>query len=559
MAMMKITMTLLLIVTSLAAVQSERLVADAEYNLALRRAKYLLNGSMPTDDDYASSAQSLETYRAAVRSYIDGDAFYDSLMRYHQRLFGVGLHLEYLEELQNDDIDNKANKFARINCSHSGGKNNRYRCYWSSNDVNGGSDSGCPEAWEQPASVFWYPGLAAWVCPSVLQGCGSDLSRCFITYEDENVAKNSELGATEIFDSRYAVMNSLSRQAAGLATEIVMENYPYTYILEPGVSAMDGAIAHFYRQPHHFKIADLHLDPELVSAANKMALTDTKFRLTKTANTDYASAGVLSTFGWLRRYEKNRTRANQLYERFLCRKFTSELPRVFPQDPGNLRETDGCKGCHSTLDPLADFFAAWGEGGELYVGQNHTIDSYFNNKTGSTLADLANIVRNDQAFATCSVENAWEWLMGRGFYTDEDTLRAGFTSYFIRTNYSFKELVYAMATHPAFMEGTRSDALVTDPLEEPPLGQSPGEVEQPCPSSAIVFANDIQPSISMCTACHNASSSTRQDLSTEAAWRNWANQAVGMMASGQMPPGQFGPTILDFKETVRCWAKQEGL
>ena len=33
----------------------------------------------------------------------------------------------------------------------------------------------------------------------------------------------------------------------------------------------------------------------------------------------------------------------------------------------NLRERPGCSGCHATLDPLADFFLAWGEG-EVDIG-----------------------------------------------------------------------------------------------------------------------------------------------------------------------------------------------
>ena len=50
----------------------------------------------------------------------------------------------------------------------------------------------------------------------------------------------------------------------------------------------------------------------------------------------------------------------------------------------------------------------------------------------------------------------------------------GLASYFETTDYSFRELVYAIATHPAFVEGGRTDAIVTDPLAEPPLGDSHG-------------------------------------------------------------------------------------
>ncbi|MGE0174778.1 MAG: hypothetical protein AB7T49_18440 [Oligoflexales bacterium] len=549
---------LAILATAAYLIVSTPIFGDTDLKAALRRAQYLLNGTLPTDKEFEENAASVKSYRKAVRGFIENENFYNILLRYHERVFGVGLPLEYMDELMREDIDGKLHKFASITCERTEGTNSRFRCFWSSTEEeswkNNGNRSTCPAAWEEAASVFWYPGIVAWVCPSVLKTCGNDLSNCFVSFADSDVARNSELGTTESFDSRFAVIRSLSRQSAGLATAIAVQNIPYTYILEPGLTAVDGAIAHFYRQNHHFKIDQLNLAPSVLDAAKTMPLTDTQFKLIKADGLNLSSGGILTTFGWLRRYDKNRTRANQLYERLLCRKFTSELPRVFPQDPGNLRETEGCSGCHATLDPLADFFSAWGEEGALYLNHSDPVTTSFNGQNGSTVYDLANIIRNDQAFATCNVQHAWNWLMGRTFYTEEDTLRAKLTDYFVNTNYSFKELVYAIATHPDFANGLRSDAVVSDPLEEPPLGQLPGEVEQPC-DQVIDYTTDIAPKIDLCTNCHNGSGS-RQDLSTEATWQTWGSQAVNMMASGLMPPGQTGPDILDLKESVRCWLEQ---
>ncbi|MEZ4744270.1 MAG: hypothetical protein R3B45_17780 [Bdellovibrionota bacterium] len=387
------------------------------------------------------------------------------------------------------------------------------------------------------------------------------MSRCFIEFSDESEARNSELGTTEAFDSRYSVVKSLARQPAGLATAIVVENYPYTKILESGLTAIDGAIAHLYRQQHHFDLSKLRLSPELLSIVDNIPLTDTRYRLVYTGAT-YESGGILSTFGWLRRYEKNRTRANQLYERLLCRTFISEPPKVFPQDPGNLREAPGCSGCHSTLDPLADFFLNWGEGGDLYSSGQESIETEFGGHAGSTVADLAQIVSNDSAFATCTVENVWKWLMGRKFYTQEAPLRAGLTNYFVQTNFSFKELVYALATHSAFIEGSRTDALVGDPLSAPPLGKAPGEIEeQPCPENISYQTDLATPVLEQCGSCHNSTSSNRQDLLSESQLDKWAAQSISMMASGNMPPGQAGPPLIgpvyELKEAIRCWQEQK--
>lgn len=541
---------------------SSTALGQSDYNRALKRAQYLLNATTPTDEQHAAWGADASGYKGAVRGFLEHPNFYDTMMRYHERLFGTGLANDYLDELQNDDIDGKENKIARISCNRATGVDQRFRCSWAGRDErqrSSASAGNCPASWEQAVTVFWYPGVVAWVCPSVVRTCGSDLSRCFIEYENENEARNAELGATEIFDSRFSVVKSLSKQSSGIASAVVVANYPYTKILEPGLTAVDGAIAHFYRQVHHFDLSKLNPPPELIEVVNNISLTDTRFRLVYTGNT-YEQAGVLTTFGWLRRYEKNRTRANQLYERLLCRKFTSELPRVFPADPGNLRTTPGCSGCHATLDPLADFFAAWGEGGELYQGSRSTIATTFSGKGGSFVSDLANIIREDSAFSTCAVENAWKWLMGRGFFADEADLRKELTNYFLTTGLSFKELIYAIATHPAFTNAARQDALVGDPLEMPPLGQPPGgNTDKPCPETPIVFATDIQPSIGQCSNCH-AAGTARQPLVTEDQWRSLGRTAANMMASGSMPPGQAGPpfsgVVFDLKEKVRCWLEQ---
>lgn len=528
--------------------------AAEDLNSALRRAQYLLNGTTPTDDDYNRAAASRDAYQNEVRSLINNDNFYDVMMRYHERVFGVGLQNNYIEELLIGDEDTQ--KFARISCERQTGPNGRFRCQWASTDDE--SEGGCPEAWEQAASVFWYPGVIAWACPSILNACGHDLSNCFIEYVNEDEARNSELGTTEVFDSRFAVVESLSNQASGIATAVVIENYPYTRILEPGLTAVDGAVAHFYRQPHHFKVASLGVNPKVLKFAKDLDLTDTRFKLVSSGY-DYASGGILTTFGWLRRYDKNRTRANMLYERLLCKQFTSELPAVFPQDPGDLRTAPGCQDCHSVLDPLADFFKAWGEEGSLYVGGSTAVNTYFSAAecTGSSIADLAQCIQRNRGFATCQVNHVWEWLIGRQFHVEEESLRTALTDYFIGTTYSMKELIYAVATHPAFTEGTRGDGEVSEALREPALGTITTTSEATCDADSYDFATDIKPTGDrLCLGCHNGSGTTLS-LVTESDWNAWGTAAVTSMNLRNMPRGSPDwSEVQSFANTVRCWKEQ---
>src|SRR5690606_39084696 len=123
---------------------------------------------------------------------------------------------------------------------------------------------------------------------------------------------------------------------------------------------------------------------------------------------------------------------------------------------------------------------------------------------------------------------------------------------------------YGIATHPVFLAHRRGDAAVTDPLEQPPLGQAPGSMERECHES-FSYTDDIKPlSDRYCVGCHNAaraanpSTTPSSDLSNEAAWQSWGSQAVDMMGSGQMPPGPQGPEIFEFREIVRCWLEENG-
>ena len=520
---------------------------------SVRRAAYLLAGRMPTETELTAASANEVGYRTFVRSLIESSDFYDAILRYHERQFGVGLPREYLEELQDDSFDGTSQKAPTLMCTR--GSGGALSCGWRSFDRK--TVSQCRKSEQQPVAPFWKSGFVLWVCPNVVNVCSSDLSRCLIEFDGRVESVATELGTTDVFDSKRSLLKSLSRQAAGIATAVAVENFPYTKILAPGLTAVDGILASALLQKFQLDVEKLHVNQSLLRQLKAVPASQSRFSLVYTGSS-YETAGVLTTFGWLRRYEKNRTRANQLYERLMCRKFTSELPRVFPQDPGNLRTTEGCSGCHSVLDPLADFFTVWGEGGSLYNATGVGVSSTFIGKSGSSLADLADIITNDEAFAACTVNHAFEWLAGRPFRQAEAALREKLTSYFVDTQFSFKELMYAIATHPDFLQNSRSDANVTDPLEQPAVGKVP-EPSLPECTTTVSFSADIQPLISQCTTCHY-SNSPRQALETESHWKTWGSQAVSMMSVGQMPPGMQGApvsgNIFNLKEAVRCWLKQ---
>ena len=169
--------------------------AAEDYVRALKRAQYLLNGTVPTDAEFSNYGQSADTYKVAVRSFLNSPSFYDQVLRYHERTYGVGLPSEYLDDLQRPDIDGKSIKFARLTCRRENGANGRFSCFWNSGNT-GRKIGQCPNSEQEPVTPFWRQGIVVWVCPSVARACSSDLSKCFIEYADEAEAKNTEIGAS---------------------------------------------------------------------------------------------------------------------------------------------------------------------------------------------------------------------------------------------------------------------------------------------------------------------------------------------------------------------------
>ena len=59
--------------TALLGLLSAPVQAAQDLSTALRRAQYLLTGTMPTDQEFTSNAVSDAAYKTAVRTFLDGE------------------------------------------------------------------------------------------------------------------------------------------------------------------------------------------------------------------------------------------------------------------------------------------------------------------------------------------------------------------------------------------------------------------------------------------------------------------------------------------------------
>ena len=94
------------------------------------------------------------------------------------------------------------------------------------------------------------------------------------------------------------------------------------------------------------------------------------------------------------------------------------------------------------------------------------------------------------------------------------------------------------------------------------MGEPPGGNVLPECTEDVTYAADIEPHIGMCAGgnCHSQGTG-RSPLTTETEWDEVADEAIGLMTSGQMPIGQSGPPmsgpVFELKEAVRCWTEQK--
>ena len=93
------------------------------------------------------------------------------------------------------------------------------------------SDEGSNQAAHVLKAGWWLPSFLGirglWLgFVQLFKGHGADLANCFVEFENENLAKNSEMA-----QQRHLIpcSNKITfRQSAGIATAVVMEGYPHT-------------------------------------------------------------------------------------------------------------------------------------------------------------------------------------------------------------------------------------------------------------------------------------------------------------------------------------------
>jgi hypothetical protein len=265
---------------------------------------------------------------------------------------------------------------------------------------------------------------------------------------------------------------------------MLKEELSYDQFLVQPFAQVNGPLVHLFRYIYPFDdsltpYVDVDLLPDL---SYEQKDTWEKIELPE------HSQGVFSSGGWLLRHQTNRGRANRFYGGILCKEFIpieneiggltgTELPSP------DLSRREGCVDCHARLEPLASYWARWGEASQSYIDperypsfseecstcmNNNSCSSTCKNnyvvsvthpdetpyvgwlKTFAFLNDseLANpdlgpsewVYKSlsDGSLASCAAKNTSNWLLG---WSEDDQVRDSFAAGFTESGYSFRGLI----------------------------------------------------------------------------------------------------------------------
>ena len=388
--------------TGLATAQSPDICAPVE---RLDKYRYLrqltldLYGRVPTLDEYERLHEVDDVSDAMVDEMIGSAEFYAQLRGYHRNLLWSNLGDE---DLVGQVVQEEGDETFRVWLNR--GKREDYRnrdveCLdmehtnfdgegralpmienYTEGDCAGGE--GCRmDGWVE-VSPYWAPGTTIRVCAFDAQphtdatpdddgdprtcdqvgtgdplcGCGPNLRYCTAREDDGN------------YD---AVHDALLEEPARIFEQIISAGEPYMNAFSTRSTAMNGALAHYYRYLANDDDSELRNAPDLSYDADWQMVQRESYH-----------SGILTTLGYLRRFASHRARVNRLYTAFLCDPFEAPsggLPAATDEcssDP-DLSSRCGCATCHETIEPATTHWGRWEEGDDFVYRED--INTFNNN------------------------------------------------------------------------------------------------------------------------------------------------------------------------------------
>lgn len=321
---------------------------------------------------------------------------------------------------------------------------------------------------------------AGWYDPEC--GCGPNLRWC-------------RFGTSET-----PVRQSFGKQIDEKVKAIVRNDQPYTDLFYDNTSYMNGPMAFFWKhQAQLTTTVRLFPKPVIEDDIPDLDYGDLDTWVPVPGTEEHA--GILTSPVYLIRFMSNRARADRFYNAFLCQPFQPPeegLPSATDDSALvlDLQKRDGCKFCHSTLEPAASHWGRWLEAGGAYLPaedypafsqdcfdcatQESSCNAFcrtwyntdaFNEQEEPYLGWLKSykFIRDDHhanieygprglvettigdgRFTNCTSRTATEWLLGRELKEFEEIWLDELQASFAESGQSYRSLIKAIVTSPVY-------------------------------------------------------------------------------------------------------------
>jgi hypothetical protein len=239
-------------------------------------------------------------------------------------------------------------------------------------------------------------------------GCGPNLRQC----------STPETGA--------ALRRSLIDQQMRVVEDVVSGDLPYTEVLLRKRVAMNGPIAHYlnYQSRGSFDVFGETDTTSPVPSSLTYLDQDAWVPVDRMGR----HAGILTTPGYLLKYQSNRGRAHRFYNAFECSSFIPAGALPSPQEAcskhEDLTKRCGCDACHVRLEPMA---AHWGRFAEY--GLSPLGEARYPKTSASVCTNFQDIEQLFRCFRFYMMDPVGEEVPYRGllrpyvFRTDEEVQR----------------------------------------------------------------------------------------------------------------------------------------
>lgn len=185
-------------------------------------------------------------------------------------------------------------------------------------------------------------------------GCGPGMAFCDWAGDGLNV--QDEVG------------RSFSEQTLQIVRWVIAEDRPYHELLTTRMSFVNGPIVHYFKnQIALASLIDLQPIPVDPIFLPDIPYTDTEWYPILQGE---EHAGILTSYGFLLRFQTNRSRVNRFYNAFLDSAFDaskSEGSDDCVNEGADLTKRCYCQNCHVAVEPWAAYWGRWRQQGGGYL------------------------------------------------------------------------------------------------------------------------------------------------------------------------------------------------